>query len=37
MAETTPTSGGDETLAPNPATTTGETVKETFILGRSKL
>ena len=32
MTATTP-SGGGEALAPNPATTTGETVKETFILG----
>jgi pimeloyl-ACP methyl ester carboxylesterase len=33
MTATTPPSGGGETLAPKPATTTGETVKETFILG----
>ena len=33
MTATTPPSGGGEALAPNPATTTGETVKETFILG----
>jgi pimeloyl-ACP methyl ester carboxylesterase len=33
MTATTPPSGGGETLAPKPATTTGETVQETFILG----
>jgi pimeloyl-ACP methyl ester carboxylesterase len=32
MTATTPPSGGGEALAPNPATT-GESVKETFILG----
>jgi pimeloyl-ACP methyl ester carboxylesterase len=33
MTATTPPSGGGEALAPKSATTTAETVKETFILG----
>ena len=33
MTATTPPSGGGETLAPKSATTTGEALKETFILG----
>jgi pimeloyl-ACP methyl ester carboxylesterase len=33
MTATTPPSGGGETLAPKPAKTTGDIVKETFIIG----